>query len=80
MSGMHGPDGQAITAKQWIKAAAAIGYVIGLCPDEKARKEASKAWDDISGHVDALEGLLNDTDDRDFFGTQGWRYVAGIDG
>lgn len=30
-------------------------------------------------HVDELEGLLDETDDMDFFGTQGWRYRAGID-
>jgi hypothetical protein len=30
-------------------------------------------------HIDALEGLLNDGDQNDAFGTQGWRYFLGID-
>lgn len=31
-------------------------------------------------HIDALEDLLDEADDEDFFGTQGWRYRAGIGG
>lgn len=42
----------------------------------KATKEdVQKLFD----HIDALEMLLDEGDENDAFGTEGWRHTAGID-
>lgn len=68
-----------VTPKQMIKAMSALGYVIGLCQDNKARLAAHLALNDVSDHIEALEALLDEGDQQDAFGTEGWRHRAGID-
>lgn len=80
MSGMSGPDAQAITPRQMIEAMKALGYVIGLCQDTAARKAAHLALNDLSGHIDALQDLLTWIDGEfECLGTEGWRHRLGID-
>ena len=33
----------------------------------------------VFGHLDALENLLDEADEDDVFGTEGWRHRLGID-
>jgi hypothetical protein len=40
---------------------------------------AEKALADLMDHIEALEALLSETDQEDFFGTEGWRHRLGID-
>lgn len=71
---------EAITPKQMLKAMARLGYVIGLCQDTAARKAAHLALNDVSEHIDALEAALDECDNVDALGTEGWRHRLGIDG
>ncbi|MCG7507092.1 hypothetical protein [Mesorhizobium retamae] len=33
----------------------------------------------VFGHIDALENLLDEADEDDAFGSEGWRHAAGLD-
>lgn len=35
--------------------------------------------DRLIEHIDALESFLDDADDDDTFGTEGWRHAVGLD-
>lgn len=43
---------------------------------------AAATRDDVNklfAHIDALEAFLDDNDEDDVFGTEGWRHALGID-
>lgn len=69
---------QAITAKQLVSAVATVSIAIGHCAKPEKGREAEKALLAIIGHVQALEAALDETDNEDFFGTEGWRHRLGI--
>ncbi|MFU0504149.1 hypothetical protein [Pseudaminobacter sp. NGMCC 1.201702] len=33
----------------------------------------------VFGHIDALEDFLDEQDEDDVFGTEGWRHLLGLD-
>lgn len=39
------------------------------------RDDVNKLFD----HIDALEDFLDDQDEGDVFGTEGWRHILGLD-
>ena len=62
------------------------GEAIGVAELNQIKGRASvekTTHDDVLkllGHIDALEDLLDEGDQDDAFGTEGWRHRAGIDG
>lgn len=71
---------EAYTEKQMVHIAAKLGEAIGRCEDRQVAKAASVALSSLFEHITALEELLYQADEEDFFGTEGWRHRLGIDG
>lgn len=62
------------------RAVLAVSLAVGSCPDADRREKAIRGMEALLGHVGALEAMLDQADDEDTFGTEGWRHRAGIDG
>ena len=66
---------EALTETQLCKAAAHLGLAVGLTN----RAECTTALNGILEHIAALEALLDEGDQMDSFGTEGWKHRLGID-
>lgn len=65
----------AITEKERLLIIARLGAAIGGSEEPEARLVDLII---LIRHIEALEDLLDEADQEDTFGTQGWRYRAGI--
>lgn len=65
--------------RQMIHVASKLGETIGRCENRDLAKQASVALDSLFEHITALEDLLDEGDENDSFGTEGWRHRLGID-
>jgi len=66
---------EALREYELCKAVSHLGLAVGLAN----REECNKALNGVIDHIAALEALLDEADDMDALGTEGWRHRAGID-
>ncbi len=53
---------------------------LGIVKDRASVGQATQQdVEALLGHIEALEGLLDECDDMDACGTAGWRHCLGID-
>ena len=70
---------KAITADTLARFVCNASIAIGQCPDEAGRVKAIRAMKGLLSHIRALEAALDECDNIDALGTEGWRHRLGID-
>lgn len=70
---------EAIKLRERVKIALVLGALLSQSLTKADAAKAHEAILRLMGHIEALEDLLDETDQEDFFGSEGWRRRLGID-